>query len=120
MRKALLVFLTLGGVASIAALMAYVVVDALVGRSIGLRAIGLVGFPVGLAAGYFVGSARGPAHFPRAVGVLAVVVGIIAAQARPAVAIPFASLLLGILVYILGWMVVRLPTVMHERRPRSE
>ena len=119
MKRTLLVWGTLGTVATLTALMAYVVVDALKGAST-METLGTLGFPVGLGLGYWSFSSKGAARFPPALGVLAVVLGIASARSGPSLAVPFGSLLTGFLFYALSWMVRRLPATLRGQRPGEE
>ena len=115
MKRTLLVAAALCIVAGLSALMGYVVVHAIVTDSARWAALGVLAFPAGLALAHLAFSSRKAVRSPPYLGVLAVVAGIVAAQAGPAVAIPFASFLLGVLLYVLGWMRLRLPTALRGR-----
>jgi hypothetical protein len=118
MKNTLLVSAALCILAGLSAVAAYVVVDGLSGEAPGMRWVGLIAFPVGLAVAAWAASRRESVRLPSGLGVLAVVIGIGAAQAGPTFAVFFGSFFLGLFLYVLGWMLRRLPAVARGQRPQ--
>jgi len=117
MKNTLLVLAAACILAGLSAVMAYVVVDGLT-EAPGTRWLGLIAFPFGLALVAWAGSRHRGVRVPYGGGVLAVVIGIAAAQAGPTLAVIFGSFFLGILLYGLAWMLLRLPAVARGQRPQ--
>jgi hypothetical protein len=109
-RKLLLVSAALVIAAGLSAVAAYTVVDDLTQDGSVWRGLGLLGFPAGLALSYGAFSSHRSVHAPWGLGVTAVLAGAIVVSAGPDVEVPFLSVLLGFLLYALGWMVARLPS----------
>jgi len=114
LKRTLLVSASLCILACLSGVATYVVLDGLSESPDG-RSLGLLAFPVGLALMAWASSRYQRVHVPYGTGLLAVVIGIAAAQAGPTFAVVFGSLILGVLVYALGSMLLRLPAFAGTR-----
>jgi hypothetical protein len=118
MKRTLLAACALCIVAGLSAVAAYVIIDGLRGDVPPLRWTGLIAFPLGLALGTWAFSKQKRVRVPPGLGVLAVILGIGAAQAGPTFAVFFGSFVLGLLLYVLTWMLHRLPAVARGQGPQ--